>query len=81
MGLMVKDREVVVPGEVVAEGMDFLPSYGTYRSDNKIIAQRLGLLQVDGRALKLLPLSGKFPKKRRCDNRPSYRHYDWRLEN
>jgi len=34
--LLVKDRDVVVPGQVLAEGFDFLPSYGTYRDNENI---------------------------------------------
>jgi exosome complex RNA-binding protein Csl4 len=29
--LLVKDKDVVTPGEVLAEGMEYLPSQGTYR--------------------------------------------------
>ncbi len=59
-----KDKEIVVPGETLAEGMEFLPSYGTYREGENILASRLGLLNVDGKVLKLVPLSGAYnPKK------------------
>lgn len=59
-----KDKEVVVPGETLAEGMEFLPSYGTRREGDKILASRLGLLTIDGKVLKLVPLSGVyFPKR------------------
>ena len=59
-----KDKEVVVPGETLAEGMEFLPSYGTRREGDKILASRLGLLNIDGKVLKLVPLSGVyFPKR------------------
>jgi exosome complex component RRP4 len=62
--IKVKDKEVVVPGETLAEGMDYLPSYGTRREGDKILASRLGLLNVDGKVLKLVPLSGVyFPKR------------------
>jgi exosome complex component RRP4 len=64
MGLLVKERSVVVPGEVLAEGLDFLPSNGTYRHEEKILANQLGLLVVDGKVLKTIPLSGRYlPKK------------------
>jgi len=62
--LLVKDKDVVVPGEVLAEGMDYLPSYGTYRKDDKIYAERVGLISVDGKVLKSIALSGRYlPKK------------------
>ena len=62
--VLAKDKTVVLPGEHLAEGMDYLPGRGTYRLNDKILARRLGLLQVDGRALKIIPVSGRYaPKK------------------
>jgi exosome complex RNA-binding protein Csl4 len=36
--LLVKNKDVVVPGEIMAEGMSYLPSQGTYRNKNNVIA-------------------------------------------
>ncbi len=63
--ILVKEKDVVVPGECMAEGMDYLPGQGTYRDGENIFSSRLGLVSVDGRAIKLIPLSGRYiPKKR-----------------
>ncbi len=62
--LLTKDKEVVVPGEHLAEGMDYLPGAGTYREGEKIISSILGLTRIEGRAIKLIPLSGKYLPKR-----------------
>ncbi len=62
--LLVKDKQIVVPGEVVAEGMDFIPTAGTYRDDNRVIASRVGLINIDGRLIKMIPLTGKYMPKR-----------------
>lgn len=60
----VKDKDIVVPGEIVAVGMDSFPGTGTYREGENIISARLGLVQLDGRTIKLIPLSGRYiPKK------------------
>lgn len=62
--LKVQDKEIVVPGDVLAEGMEYLPATGTYRENNKIVASRLGLVNVDRRLIKIIPLSGRYlPKK------------------
>ena len=62
--LLIKDKQVVVPGEELANGMDYLPGSGTYRDNDTIISTRLGLVNVDGRAIKIIPLSGEYlPKK------------------
>jgi exosome complex component RRP4 len=58
--LLVKDKDVVVPGEVLAEGMNYLPGNGTYRLNDKILANRLGLLVIEGKVLKTLPLAGRY---------------------
>ncbi len=62
--LLLKDKSIVVPGEGIAEGMDYLPGFGTYREKEMIIANKLGLLSMEGRAVKIIPLSGQYiPKK------------------
>jgi len=62
--IKVNELEPVVPGEVLAEGMDYLPSNGTYRENDKIIASKLGLVKVDGRVIKIIPLAGRYLPKR-----------------
>ena len=62
--LLIKNKEVVVPGQILAKGMDFLPAGGTFREDDKIIALHLGLVSVNGRLIKLIPLSGVYIPKR-----------------
>lgn len=62
--LKVENKDIVVPGEVLATGMEFLPSYGTYRQGNDILAQKLGLVSIEGKVIKLVPLSGAYSPKR-----------------
>ena len=62
--LNVQDKAIVVPGELLATGMDFLPSFGTYRMKEDIRAARLGLVKIDGKVLKIIPLSGRYIPKR-----------------
>jgi exosome complex component RRP4 len=62
--IIVKNKDIVAPGEVLAEGMGNLPGDGTYREGEKIIAGRLGLADVVGRTIKLIPLSGRYLPKR-----------------
>ena len=61
--IMIEDKSICVPGEVLAIGMDTLPGAGTYREGEKIIANRLGLAVIDGRTIKLVPLSGRYIPK------------------
>ncbi|MFH1400492.1 MAG: exosome complex RNA-binding protein Rrp4 [Nanoarchaeota archaeon] len=64
MGLQAQEKEIVVPGQILADGMDYLPSHGTYRQGDNIIACRLGLLVIDGKVLKTIPLAGRYLPKR-----------------
>ncbi len=61
--MLVNDKEIVVPGETLATGMDVLPGQGTYRNGEKIIANKLGLVTIEGRTIKLISLSGRYIPK------------------
>lgn len=61
--LLVKDKDVVVPGETLARGMGYLPSNGVFRSGEELVAGRLGMISVEGKVLKLIPVSGKYSPK------------------
>lgn len=61
--ILINDKEISVPGETLAVGMDILPGAGTYRDGDKIVANRLGLVMIDGRTIKLIPLSGRYIPK------------------
>ena len=62
--ILIKEKEIVVPGQVLAEGMEYLPSHGTYRLNEQILANKLGVAFIDGKVIKTIPLAGKYlPKK------------------
>lgn len=64
MALNVQDKEVVVPGQVLASGMDYLPAAGTYRLKEDILANRVGLIKIDGKVIKSIPMAGVYlPQK------------------
>jgi exosome complex component RRP4 len=62
--LVIEEKQVVIPGDVLAEGMDFLPGKGAYREGDHILSSRLGLLNVSGRILNVIPLSGRYVPRR-----------------
>lgn len=61
--LIQQDRAIVVPGEVLATGMSYLPSGGTYRHGDKILCSRLGILKIEGKVLRVIPVSGVYYPK------------------
>lgn len=60
----VKKRRVVVPGEVIVSGEDYLPSDGARREGKDILSSRFGLAEEAGRVIKVLAITGAFiPRK------------------
>jgi exosome complex component RRP4 len=62
--LLIQNKDIVVPGEILAEGMDYVPSGGVYRDQDKVVAMQVGITNVDGRVIKVIPLNGKYYPKR-----------------
>ncbi len=57
-------RELVVPGEVIVSGNEYLPGEWTRREGKNIVAIRFGLADKSGRLVKIIPLSGTYiPRK------------------
>ena len=63
--LLIKENEkkIVVPGEILATGMDYLPASGAFREDDKIISSLLGIASTNGRLVKVVPLNGPYVPK------------------
>lgn len=61
---IVNDKDLVVPGDELAKGMDFLPGKGTYRDQESIFSSIVGIIHIDGRTIKIIPLAGKYIPKR-----------------
>jgi exosome complex component RRP4 len=58
-----ESREIVIPGEVVAEG-NMLPGEGTEKREGKIISLKYGLKDTSDRLVKIIPLSGVYQPRR-----------------
>lgn len=58
------ERHIVIPGEIIASGEDFLPGEGTEKNGNDIVAIRYGLAEESSRLVKVIALSGVYqPRK------------------
>ena len=62
--VMVADRAIVVPGELLASGMGFIPSDGAYRDGEDVRANVMGLVSIKGRVIRAIPLSGRYIPQR-----------------
>jgi len=58
------ERAVVIPGETIVSGDDYLPGDGTKRDRGEIIALKYGLVEMSGKLVKVIPLSGVFVPRR-----------------
>ena len=61
---MKEEREIVIPGETIVSGEDYLPGEGTRREKDEIVAERYGLVEQIGKLVKVIPLSGVFIPRR-----------------
>ncbi|MBS3107596.1 RNA-binding protein [Candidatus Woesearchaeota archaeon] len=58
--LLIEDKEVVIPGQILAEGMDYLPSNGAIREGDNIISTSMGVVSLSGRLIKIIPLTKRY---------------------
>ena len=56
--LLKKERDFVVPGEMLVDSMEFLPGRNCFREGNGVYAKKTGLLHVSGRVLSVISLNG-----------------------
>ena len=53
-------REIVVPGEVLSDDKNFIPGRGAVRQGNKIVSIYIGLKNISGKFINVVPLRGKY---------------------
>ena len=58
------ERKIVIPGEVIASGEDYLPGEGTEKRGPEIVAIRYGLAEESNRLVKVIALSGVYQARR-----------------
>ena len=63
--LVTEDKKIVVPGEVLAKGIEYLPGHGTYKENEEIRSKILGLVKIKNHLLNVIPLSGAYMPEER----------------
>jgi len=58
------ERKIVIPGEVISSGDDYLPGEGTERRGNEIVSIKFGLAEESNKLIKVIPLSGVYLPRR-----------------
>ncbi len=79
----VKDNEIVVPGQLLAEGMSYIPSGKAIRDGESITATVVGKISNKGHVVKVVPLFEKYAPKRGdkiIGKVVSMNNYGWTLD-
>jgi len=58
------ERKIVIPGEVIVKGEDYLPGEWTEKTGKGIVSLRYGLAEENKRLVKVIPLSGVYSPRR-----------------
>lgn len=58
------ERIVVIPGEVIFKGEDYLPGEGTEKRGDEIVAIKYGLAEESNKLVKVISLSGVYQPRR-----------------
>lgn len=59
-----KERKLFVPGETAVKGEEYLPGDFTRKEDDEIVVNRYGLVEIVGRVVRVIPISGVFEPRR-----------------
>jgi exosome complex component RRP4 len=61
---MKKERQMVIPGETIVSGKEFLPGDGAYRSGTDVVAERYGISNISDKHVRVIPVSGAYYPRR-----------------
>lgn len=57
-------RQIVIPGETIVSGNEFLPGDGVYRDGTDVVAGRYGIANVVEKHVRVVPISGAYYPRR-----------------
>ncbi len=61
---MAEKRQIVIPGETIVSGNEFLPGDGAYRAGEEIVAGRYGIANIFEKHVRVIPVSGAYYPRR-----------------
>jgi len=61
---MSEGKKIVIPGEIIVSGDNYLPGEGTEKRGKDVVAIRFGLAEEFDRLIKVIPLSGVYQPRR-----------------
>ncbi|MEM1657842.1 MAG: exosome complex RNA-binding protein Rrp4 [Candidatus Jordarchaeales archaeon] len=63
MSIYFKRRQIVLPGELLAEGENFKPGEGTFKEGDRIFSAVVGLAEIRDSSVTVVPLEGGYIPK------------------
>jgi len=57
-------RQIVIPGETIVSGNEFLPGDGAYRDGTEVVAGRYGIANIFEKHVRVIPVSGAYYPRR-----------------
>ena len=58
------ERQIVIPGETIVTGNEFLPGDGAYRDGSDVVAGLYGIANVSEKHVRVVPLAGAYYPRR-----------------
>ena len=58
------ERQIVIPGESIVTGNEFLPGDGAYRDGTEVVANLYGIASVQDNHVRVIPVSGAYYPRR-----------------
>jgi len=59
-----EERQIVVPGEVIVSGNEYLPGDGAYRDGSDVVAGKFGIKSISEKHVRVIPVSGAYSPRR-----------------
>ena len=60
----ISTRKIIIPGETIVSGNNFLPGEGTEKSGEEILALKYGIVEESNGLVKVIPISGVYYPRR-----------------
>ncbi len=61
--LLKKEKDFVIPGDVIVNSLEYLPGRNAYRDGDSICAKRIGIVAINNRVVYVIPLSSVYMPK------------------
>jgi len=61
--LVKKERDFVIPGDIIVNSLEYLPGRNAYREGDNIYSKRIGIVSLNNRVVSVIPLTSAYTPK------------------